>query len=240
MDPQLQKTKRSPWKWIAIIAGCLVLGYVLLIVVDTVRVHKQLLSGTYNFNAYGQETSGKGGSNVDLVHIYDVATSDDPAIGPVGAPIEIVEFGDFECPYCERSFPIIRSLVSQYGDSVRYQFRDFPLTDIHPSAEIAARAGYCAEEQKRFWPMHDKLFQNQDRLAESDIIRYATQIGLTVDDFKTCLSSDDSLREIAEDYQDGVAAGVLGTPTWYINGIRIAGVIPEDVFRQIIEDIISK
>jgi len=238
---EVQNKKQHTWFWKLLWgAGFLIAGYAVILVVDTLHVRSQLLSGTYDFAAYGSDISGQGGSNVDLVSVYDVATADDPSIGPAGAPLTIVEFADFECPYCRRSFPIIRSLVNTYGDQVRYQFRDFPLVDIHSSARLAAQAGECAHKQGSFWAFHDKLFQNQERLTRQDLVRYANQTGLDVALFESCLDGDASLQEISQDFNDGREAGVLGTPTWFINGIRVAGVIPEEAFTSIIEEILAQ
>jgi len=220
--------------------GTIILIYLVLFIKDVISIRGRILSGNYNFDAYGSEISGAGGANVDLNTKYGVATDDDPSLGPKDAPVSIVEFSDFECPFCQQSYPIIRSLVTEFSGQIRYIYRDFPLQDIHPDAHLAARAGYCANKQDKFWPLHDKLFQNQDALSQKNILTYANQIGLNIAALNACLDSPEAKDEVDADIKDGLEAGVQGTPTWFINGARAAGVIPESAFRKIIEDIINK
>ncbi len=221
---------------ILIIVGVLVLFFAYSFIKEVVTIRGQILSGDYNFEEFGSSTSGEGGANVDYQGEYDVATKDDPLLGSNNPKVTIVEFSDFECPFCRQSFPTIRSLVSEFGDTVQYIYRDFPLESIHPNARAAAVAGYCAQKQDKFWQMHDKLFQNQDNLSELDILNYANQVGLNISQFSTCIKSDEAQNEVSQDLVDGANAGALGTPTWFINGNRFAGVIPEDVFREIITE----
>ncbi|MBI1961358.1 MAG: DsbA family protein [Parcubacteria group bacterium] len=218
---------------LAVLAAGVVL-YLIFFIIRVLSIRSQILSGEYNFDEYGAQISGTGGANYDQSGTYDVVTSDDPSLGPASAAVTIVEFGDFECPFCRQSFPIIRTLTQEFKDDVRLVYRDFPLETIHPKARFAALAGYCAEEQGLFWPLHDKLFQNQEDLSQTAILGYANQIGIDSRMFASCLGSQAAQDEVSADAAAGEAAGVLGTPTWFINGIRVAGVIPEDIFRQII------
>ncbi len=229
-----EKPKHTVRNAVLALVGAGVLVYAFFFVAQVLSIRGQILSGTYDFDAYGASTSGSGGANVDREGTYDVATSDDPSLGPANAKVTIVEFGDFECPFCKQSFPIIRTLMQEFKDDARLVYRDFPLETIHPKARFAALAGYCAEEQGLFWPLHDKLFQNQEDLSQAAIAGYANQIGADARAFTACISSQAAQDEVNQDIAAGQAAGVLGTPTWFINGIRVAGVIPEDVFRQII------
>ncbi|MBI2050595.1 MAG: DsbA family protein [Parcubacteria group bacterium] len=237
-----EKPKRTVRNATLALLGAGMLVYAVFFAIQVFSIRSQILSGTYDpsgilgtsFDAYGARTSGAGGANVDQRGAYDVATFDDPSLGPANAKVTIVEFGDFECPFCKQSFPIIRTLAQEFKDDVRLVYRDFPLETIHPKARFAAAAGYCAEEQGLFWALHDKLFQNQEDLSQAAIMGYANQIGADSAAFAACVSSQAAQDEVNKDIADGQAAGVLGTPTWFINGIRVAGVIPEDVFRQII------
>ena len=199
----------------------------------------QIDSGDFDFSAYGSNISGSGGAN-QSDQIFPVATLDDPHIGSDNPVVTIVEFSDFECPFCGEAFPIIRKLVSAYGDSVQLIYRDFPLADIHPNARTAAIAGYCADTQGKFWQLHDLMFQHQDDLSLSAITVLARQIGIDVTRFYACIASQQATEEVDRDIADGIAAGVQGTPTWFINGMRVAGVIPENVFRQMIEESINQ
>lgn len=162
-----------------------------------------------------------------------VLTGDDPFFGVLGAPITIVAFEDFECQYCRESFPVIRRILSEYQDKIYFVYRDFPVIDIHPHAQKAAEAGECAHEQEKFWPYHDKIFQNQPRLSDDDLLSYARQAGLDMEEFKECFESRKYTDEVQEDFAAGVRAGVRGTPTFFVNGRKIEGVIPYDAFKEI-------
>ena len=162
------------------------------------------------------------------------ATDDDPSVGPADAPIVIVEFSDFQCPYCGQAYPVIKQVLRDYGDRVRLIYRDFPLTDTHPRALPVAIAANCAFEQGKFWEMHDKIFENQAELEETDLKRYAIQIGLNGVQFGSCLGSDKYLKEIEDDFNAGVDAGVEATPTFFINGTLLRGALPYEAFQQII------
>lgn len=166
---------------------------------------------------------------------FDVETTDDPSIGPKDAVLTVVEFADFGCTYSREESFVVRSVSALFGDRVRFVYRDFPIVELHPDAFAASEAGECAAEQGRFWDYHDRLYANQNDFSEDALVRYATQLNLNVGEFKRCLSSDRNVPEIEVDYADGAAAGVRGTPTFFFNGIRIPGAIPEDVFIKLIE-----
>lgn len=164
----------------------------------------------------------------------------EPHVGDISAKARIVEFGDFECPYCEQSFSIVREILQQYQGRIYFVFRDFPLTDIHPHALPAAEAAACAAEQGKFWEMHDKLFINQDNLEEADLRKYAQAIGLNATQFSSCFKANKYLPEINQDIDDGIGFGVRATPTFFINGYKIEGVIPKDLFRQLIDKALAE
>ena len=142
--------------------------------------------------------------------------------GPVEAPITLVEYGDFECPYCGRAEPVIRELLSDFGD-VRYVWRHLPLNDVHPHAQLAAEAAEAAAEQRAFWEMHDLLFAHQDRLVPADLRRYAAALGLDLDRFEESLRRHAGATRIAEDVDSADLSGVSGTPTFFVNGRRHHG-----------------
>lgn len=171
---------------------------------------------------------------------FETATTDDPSMGPVDAPIEIVEFADFGCPFSSRSSSVLRRLALEYGDSVHYVYRDFPVTELHPDAFLASEAGACAHAQGKFWAFHDRVYVQQADLRTERLVQFAGEAGLNVDAFTRCLSSHAYADEVEQDYQDGLKAGVQGTPTFFINGNRVPGSIPEEVLRSLFERILTK
>lgn len=172
--------------------------------------------------------------------IFDVATTDDPSLGRVDAPVTIVEFADFGCPYSRESSFVVRELAAKYPESVRFIYRDFPLTDLHPIAQKAAEAAQCAQDQGMFWEYHDKLYQNQNDVSEDRLVEFATELNMNTFQFESCLSSGRYADEVIADYQVGVEAGVRGTPTFFINGNRIAGAIPKEIFDALIQSVVSR
>ncbi|MDX9893546.1 MAG: DsbA family protein [Patescibacteria group bacterium] len=164
-----------------------------------------------------------------------MATADDPSFGPKDAKVVIVEFSDFQCPYCYQTYEVLNKLKKDYGGLVLVYFRDFPLTDIHPQALLAAMGGECAHEQGAFWGMHDKIFANQADITEEALKRYALQLGLNSMQFNNCLTSGKYLDEIEQDLNEGYNAGVRATPTFFVNGQLIRGVIPYTSLESIIQ-----
>ena len=163
---------------------------------------------------------GTGQSIVDLAAPVDPER--DHLRGPQDAPVTIVEYGDFECPYCGQAEPIVRELLSDFGD-VRYVWRHLPLTDVHPHAQLAAEATEAAAEQGAFWPMHDLLLTRQDALRASDLLRHGEELGLDVERFSDHLRSQAGTSHVAEDVDSADLSGVSGTPTFFINGRRQHG-----------------
>jgi len=159
-----------------------------------------------------------------------------PSKGPENAPVTIVEFSDFQCPYCRALKPTLDQVEQTYGDQVRFVFRQFPLTSIHPQAYAAAQASLCARDQDQFWPMHDAMFANQRALAPDDLKATARELGMDGDAFDACLDSGQYSEEVAEDLRAGQAAGVGGTPKIFINGRALSGAKPFDEVARIIDD----
>lgn len=147
----------------------------------------------------------------------------DHSRGPNDAPITLVEYGDFECPHCGQAHYQLQELEKAIGESMRLVFREFPLTTVHPHAEQAAEAAEAAGAQRKFWPMHDILFENQDALAEEDLLQYAAAIDLDVEQFAADLSLKRFAPRVREHFMGGVRSGVNGTPTFFINGVRHDG-----------------
>jgi Na+/H+ antiporter NhaA len=164
--------------------------------------------------------------------IVDLAVPVDPdrdhIRGPEDAPVTLVEYGDFECPYCGMAEPIVRELLAQFGDDVRYVWRHLPLSDVHPRAQIAAEAAEAAAGQGKFWEMHDLLLAHQDALRPRDLIRYAEQLGLDVERFTEALREHEGTPHIYDDVDGADLSGVSGTPTFFINGRRHYGAYDVD------------
>src|SRR6185436_15419560 len=158
-----------------------------------------------------------------------------PARGKETAPITIVEFSDFECPFCGRASATVKKVQDKYGDKVRIVFRDYPLPS-HRTAPRAAEAGHCADEQGLFWDMHDKMFSKSGPVAEADIRKYATEIGLDLPKFSACLDSGKYTQTWKDSQADGVKAGVGSTPTFFVNGRMVVGAAPLESFTTVIDE----
>ncbi|MEK7464963.1 MAG: DsbA family protein [Patescibacteria group bacterium] len=165
-------------------------------------------------------------------------SDDDPVLGNPDAPVTMIEFSDFQCPFCGRfwqqTLPAIKAKYIETG-TVKFVYRDFPISSIHSEAEKAAEAGECADEQGKFWEYHDRIFQGQDELGEASLKRWAAELGLNAAQFNTCLDSGKYTDEVAKDFQDGQAAGVTGTPTFFINGQSVVGALPFAQFQTILD-----
>jgi len=151
--------------------------------------------------------------------------------GPLTAPATLVEYGDFECPYCGEAYPVVEQVVQHFGDQLCYAFRNFPITTVHPHAEHAAEAAEAAGAEGRFWEMYHMLFEHQYALDAPHLIRYAAAIGLNVASFTEALRDHRYHQRVREDFLSGVRSGVNGTPTFFLNGIRYDG--PRDVNSMI-------
>jgi len=147
----------------------------------------------------------------------------DHTVGPENAAHTLVEYGDFQCPYCREAYPIVKQLREQLGDRLRFAFRNFPLTRIHPHAEHAAEAAEAAAAQGAFWQMHDRLFERQFALEDDNLIEYATELGLDADRLAAELAAGTYRDRVRDDFMSGVKSGVNGTPTFYIDGVRHEG-----------------
>jgi protein-disulfide isomerase len=143
--------------------------------------------------------------------------------GPISAPVQLVEYGDYECPYCGMAHPIVKSIQARMRDQLQFAFRHFPLRTIHPHAERAAEAAEAAGAQGKFWPMHDMLYEHQDALDDTSLLSYAAALDLDVTKFATELREHVWAARVREDFMSGARSGVNGTPTFFINGVRHDG-----------------
>ena len=159
-----------------------------------------------------------------------------PATGPQDAPVTLVEFSDFQCPYCSRIVPAIEQVKETYGDKVRIVFRQFPLRSLHPNAQKAAEASLCAHDQGKFWQMHDLMFEEQDKLDVAALKDKATRLELDTQQFAQCLDAGKYQEQVQQDVRAGVQAGVGGTPAVFINGRFLNGAQPFEALAQVIDE----
>lgn len=157
-----------------------------------------------------------------------------PVRGDKNAPVTILEFGDFQCPYCRQEEPVLQSLVREHPSEVKVVFRNLPLTHLHPDAETAAEAAVCAERQGKFWEMHDAMFEHQDQLKPDALTATAARLGLDKDRFANCLGDKGVQHAIEADVQAAADLGVENTPFFFIDGRPVLGNIPKDQFERII------
>jgi protein-disulfide isomerase len=165
---------------------------------------------------------------------------DDPSQGKADAPVTVVEFSDFQCPFCQRVMPTLKELRSKYGDKMRLVWKDFPLTQIHPQAFVAAQAGNCAREQGKFWEYHDKLFGNQQALQPANLKQYAADVGLDAMKFNQCLDSAKYEARVQDALGVGGRLGISSTPTVFVNGRMINGAQPMEVFQGVIDEELAR
>src|SRR5262245_61703528 len=155
------------------------------------------------------------------------------ARGPAAAPIELIEFSDFQCPFCLRAYPTVNQVLTTYGDKIRFVYRHYPLPS-HPNARPAAEASECAAEQGQFWPYYEKLFADQTKLTDPQLKQAASTLGMDMNRFNACVDSRKYKDRVEHDIKDGNAVGVSGTPAFFINGRMISGAQPFDAFKRII------
>lgn len=164
----------------------------------------------------------------------------DPVKGKANARVTIVEFSDFQCPYCQRVLPTLRRVEEAYGDQVRVVWKDFPLTQVHPQAFKAAEAAHCAEDQGKFWAYHDRLFADQQALQPEALKASAASLGLDTKQFEACLDSSKYAERVRAGQAEGSRVGVRSTPTFFINGREVGGAQPYEVFATIIDEELAK
>lgn len=195
------------------------------------------ISDSYS-NDLSLDSSGLGSLDANA----NLETQDDPSFGSREAKVHIIEFGDFECPYCNQELTVVKQLQARYGNQIFFQFRDFPVVNAHPNALNAAIAASCAYQQgnDKFWLYHDRLYQFQDSLSDELYTSLAERIGLNLESFAACYSQKDTSDEVEQDYVDGLDLGVTGTPTFFINGSRVPGAIPYDTFVKVIDQLLEK
>ncbi len=168
-----------------------------------------------------------------------VAEDGRPARGPKDAPIEMIEFSDFQCPFCLKANPTVTQVLNTYGDRIRFVYRHYPLPN-HPNARPAAEAAQCANEQGKFWPYHDRLFAQDGHLSDEDLKRAAADVGLDAASFERCVATHKYKADVDADIAAGEEAGVDGTPAFFINGRALTGAQPFEAFKRIIDEELAR
>jgi protein-disulfide isomerase len=172
-----------------------------------------------------------------LVDAPRVEVAADPARrrGNPYAPVQIIEFSDFQCPYCRRAQPVIDAVLAKYGDRVSHSFRDFPLRDIHPRAQQAAEAARCAGDQGKFWEYHKLLYANFGQLSRENLAAHAQSLQVDAAAFAACLDSKKHADAVEADFQLGLRSGISSTPNFFVNGIAVVGAQPQSAFERVID-----
>ncbi len=213
-----KKILKNPWFYVSAIAAVIIV--------------------TLGFNLSGSETTGNTIIKQQAAQkVVEVSEGGNSVLGDPNAPVTIIEFSDYECPYCGRfSQNTMPQLISEYIDTGKAKliFRDFPL-GFHKNAQKASEAAECAGDQGKYYEMHDKIFENQQSITVNDLKNYAEEIGLDVNEFNNCLDTDKHRDEVLQDFRDGQKAGVSGTPSFFINGKMLVGAQPFSAFKQIID-----
>jgi protein-disulfide isomerase len=201
----------------------------------TVNAMRTLLTATLVFLAACSASTSSVGAATDaaLPAPVTVEVGDAPSQGPATAKVVVVEFGDFQCPYCGEEEPIVTQMLAAYAGRIRFVFKEFPLAQ-HQYAELAAEAALAANAQGKFWPYHDMLYANQDALARANLDAYAMTLGLDMTKFDDALDAGTFAPAVAADIAQGESLGVDGTPTFFVNGIVVAGAVPYSDLESII------
>jgi len=160
----------------------------------------------------------------------------DHSQGPATAAVTLVQYGDYECPYTRQSTTVVRAIQQQLGDKLRFVFRNFPLTEIHPHALHSAETAEAAAAQGKFWEMHDYIFHHQHTLEDSDLEQFAIAVGLDMQQFARDMAERPYISRIEEDLQSGIRSGVRGTPTFFINGVLYPGSWEQEALLAAIEE----
>lgn len=208
--------------------------YALIGALTLLLVFSVFTSG-FGLRATGSATANNANTFPDI----DANLITDPSLGPADAKVTIIEYSDFECPFCQRAQETIKKVLEEYEGQVRLVFKNYPLS-FHKNAIIAAEAGECANEQGKFWEMHDKMFANRLSLEKKYLKKYAKEIGLNEEQFNQCLDSEKYKSAIDKDVVEGNKLGFNGVPAFFINGKLLSGAQPIEEFRKIIDEELAK
>lgn len=230
---------RKPWHWISL--GIIVLVVVLGFGVMVMRSYAQIIrlqSDGLNTGLSTQAAELAQKAKTVSGPQRQLEQGDFAALGSDNPQVTIVEFGDFQCPFSGRSYLIMHWLEKQYGDRIRILYRHFPIATIHDQAARAAEAAECARDQGKFWEFHDALYANQESLSPEQFEKFANTLKLDVPKFRSCIQSGAKRDRILKDVQDGLDAGVQGTPTFFVNGYKIQGFVMPQSWEQILKQLL--
>lgn len=234
-ETQIQRQRNR----LAGIVTCIVIALVFSFVWRVIFFTHSIQKGTLDISTFDFSSRFTPYAN-QIVHassktLPTLIDDDDPFLGTPGAPITIVEFADFGCPYSRESSFVLRELAQENSTKLFYLYRDFPIVELHPIAQAASEASMCAHAQGKFWEYHDKLYQNQNALDEYRLMIFAESLNLNMNAFRSCVSKRIYEKEVEEDYEAGLVLGVEGTPTFFVNGVKISGAIPKELLEEIIQ-----
>ena len=241
MDTEKSRLKPVLITFTTIVVFCLALAFFWRVF----SFYRQIQNGNFDYSALKFDSTKVNSAALEKLSegapgSGDLATDDDPSLGKKNAPVTIVEFADFGCPYSAEESYVVRAIAKAFPDDVRVIYRDFPIPELHPGADIAAMGGECAKEQGKFWEYHDALFSRPTEYTADNLASYAEDAGLDARAFSACLASGKYESEVGKDLADGVKAGVVGTPTFFINGVKIEGDIPYSIFTEVIHAFLKK
>jgi len=247
--PESKNSQFAVWQFAGLLAMAFLIGIGVGYFVWGYPLQKQLVDAQLaNQNAQTTITAASAGAQAansaeqaqptgtpEVVR-YDVPVDDDPILGPSDAPITLIEFSDYECPFCQKwHVEVYPKLREKYGDKIRFVYRDFPLYGLHANADSAAEAAQCAGNQKKYWEFHELLFTGGKNLSRTTYLDYATTLGLNQTSFEKCLDDRSYQKEVEADYQYASELGIQSTPTFFINGLAVVGAQPFEVFERIID-----
>ncbi len=229
------------WGVVLLGLGTLVIFFIAIIAVMTVRFwwalkHGQTVTAPVALSGTGfTDTAAAGAPDQNQVDRAAVEAGSNPILGTIAAPVTIVEFFDYKCPYSKQAAPIVQQLAADDPSKVKIIVRDFPAESIHPGTTDLARVAYCAKQQGKYWQMNQLLFAEQDTLSnplsDSDLASLASRAGVDLTALQNCLADPAALAAVTKDYLAGIQAGVRGTPTFFVNGQKVEGVIPLSLWQ---------
>jgi protein-disulfide isomerase len=192
-----------------------------------------------NLSVFSPEVLGPSYYNMNTASApqVEIATADDPFIGPVDAKVVVVEFQNYLCPHCQQEYPILDKVINEYSNRVKFVFRDYPVEFAFPGSELAAQAGECADDQGKYWEYVGLLYDNQVSLNNEETLKnLAKQLMLDEVEFNNCLTTKKYYAEVMMDLQAGATLGVSGTPTFYIQGVKVANSISYANFKKVLDE----